>query len=411
MHILNKNMANYNWQHFIIVLLSILLSKSLYYESFGTNILLIPFLIFLLIVNYKKRVFLKPILVLYISFFILIIFINQESNIRSILVLGLLFTISLYIINLINFREFTAYFSDIILILAIISWITFPVIYFDIPTLFFDFIAINMHHFRNFIFFGVSDGLISYSSFRNAGLWWEPGAFQVFINLSFIFNLIFNRMNNKKYFILLISIFLIQSTTGVIVFLLLSLLYFKDKLFASKYKSLLLLILFLFSLGAIFLLIPIITNKFDSEGNSFYSFLSRYYDVQISFNLFIDNFVLGYGYGSQIKNAVPYGADLIGYDVYYSLAQPTGSDGVSMLISQVGISGFLLIIPLLFPRYLAQKKLLEKIIISVSIFILLNTENFMFLLLFALLIFYGIDGNRKISLKEKRKKVAIRKIN
>ena len=129
------------------------------------------------------------------------------------------------------------------------------------------------------------------------------------------------------------------------------------------------------------------------RSNSFISFLSRYYDFIISYNLFIDNFILGYGFGSQIENAIPYGADLIGHDVYYSLNRPTGSDGISMFIAQIGIFSFIFLAPFLVPKYYAYLHFAQKLIISVSLLLMFNTENFTFILIFTILSIYGIVGN------------------
>ena len=72
-----------------------------------------------------------------------------------------------------------------------------------------------------------------------------------------------------------------------------------------------------------------------------------------------------------------------------------------MFISQVGILGFILIIPFLFPKYISHLSVLDKIVISISLFLIFNTENFTFLLIFIVLTFYGLIKN-KISLRKEK---------
>lgn len=206
------------------------------------------------------------------------------------------------------------------------------------------------------------------------------------------------RLKDKKDVVFLITIITIFSTTGFLVFILLNLIYFK-KFFHLNKKNILYLGLFLVLLLASFIyLTPIIYDKFDSNSNSFASFLSRYYDLLISANMFIDNIFFGYGFGSQIEKAIPYGENLIKYDLY---SAPTGADGITMLISQVGILGFILLVPFLFPKYINHLSVLDKIVISISLFLMFNTENFTFILIFIILTFYGLVKNEISFRKEK----------
>lgn len=390
----------YSIKDFFIVLSVILISKSLYYESYGTNILLIGFLSFLMLNTNFKYLKINKMILLYIFGIITLLLINIDTNYSSFLVLINRVLIAILVIYLITFERFSKAFIDIIIVLSVISWFSWLVILLDIPSFLPNFAGIDGRPIRNFIFFGVWEEFINYKTFRNSGLWWEPGAFQVFVNLAFIFSLINKVVTIKKYFVFLITIISITSTTGFLVFLMLSLIYFKKFLNLNK-KNLLYLGLFLIlSLVSFVYLIPLIYDKFNSDSNSFVSFLSRYYDVLISINMFVDNIFIGYGFGSQIEKAIPYGENLIGYDLYY-LATPTGADGITMFISQVGILGFILIIPFLFPKYISHLSVLDKIVISISLFLIFNTENFTFLLIFIVLTFYGLIKN-KISLQKEK---------
>lgn len=390
----------YSIKDFFIVLSVILISKSLYYESYGTNILLIGFLSFLMLITNFKYLKINKMILLYIFGIVTLLLINIDTNYSSFFVLINRVLIAILVIYLITFEKFSKAFIDIILIISVISWFSWLVILLDIPSFLPNFTGIDGRPLRNFIFFGVWEKFVTYKTFRNSGLWWEPGAFQLFVNLAFIFTLINNTMTMKRYGIFLITIITITSTTGFLVFIILSLIYSKKYFYFIKSVLLYLVIfLILFCVSLVFL-IPIIYDKFNSDSSSFISFLSRYYDLLISFNMFIDNIFMGYGFGSQIEKAIPYGENLIEHQLYY-LSTPTGADGITMFIAQVGIFGFVLISPFLFPRYSNHLKLSDRLLISLSLFLMFNTENFTFLLIFTLLTFYGLIKN-KIYFKENK---------
>jgi hypothetical protein len=386
----------YSIQELFIILGVILLSKSLYYETYGTNSLLIVFFGLLLLRYNITKIKINKLIILYMTGFLFIIILNKESQYDSILVLVVRFAIALFIIHIFDFQKFSKIFIDIILLISFFSLFTWVIVYFNIHSFLPDFVGIDSRHLRNFIFFGVWENFITYAIFKNSGLWWEPGAFQVFVNLAFIFAIINKSINQKKYIIITITIITIGSTTGFIVFLLLSYIYFKRNITSSNKNRIIKIILFIFFFILISLYVsPLIHDKFNSESNSIVSFLSRYYDFIISYNMFTDNILIGYGFGSQIENAIPFGVNLIGHDIYYSNSLPTGADGITMFIAQCGILSFIFLIPFLIPKYYTHLYFLEKLIISLSMLLMFNTENFTFLLLFTVLTFYGVVGNKK----------------
>lgn len=379
---------------FLITLYIILVSKSMYYEGGGENVLLLPFLIILLIKAYilKKNPVKIPIkLILYSLAIFAVVSSNPESQLSSIFVLLLRLVISILIVQLLDFRLFSINFSKIVFFIGVASLLTFPVIYFNIPSGFPDFIATDGRPLRNFIFFGVWENFIQYDIYRNSGLWWEPGAFSVFLNISFIFDIINKRITWVRYVLYLFIIVTIVSTTGIIVFSLLSLLLIRR--FTIRR-------VFIFPLLATppliyivnFHFIPNILAKF-SAGNG--SFSSRYYDFIISYEMFLDAPFWGYGFGSQIQNAIPFGVSLLGTDLY-ELVKPTGADGLTMFIAQVGILGFLFLIPFLTPKYASTLNVIKRAIIFISLLLLFNTQNFTFLLIFIVLTFYGVLNNKSV---------------
>jgi len=315
--------------------------------------------------------------------FIFVILINDEVRTFSFVSLMMRLWIAIFLVSYLSFETFTKIFTDLVLVIGVVSLLTFPIIFFDIDSPLPDFIAIDGRYLRNFLFFGVSENFIEYKIYRNSGLWWEPGAFQIFVMLAFFFSIINKEVSKSKYFLFLVVIFSTQSTAGIFLFFFLSIYLIFQK--ASLLQINILLLFFVFAV--VFILVPEIDDKFNGEG--FHSASSRVNDVLISFELLMDNLWFGYGYGNQIEVAIPFGEKLLGYDNYHSLSKPTGSDGLTMFISQVGIFGVLLLLPFLFPSYIKKRHFLTRVYFSVFLFLLFNTQNFVFFLIFEILLVYG----------------------
>jgi hypothetical protein len=386
--------VQYRFKDFFIVLSCILLSKSLYYETYGNNLLLGVFLAFLIFTVKPSRLTINKFVLFYVLFFIFLVGLNTETKLSSLIVLLLRLLIAAYVVHILDFRKFSIIYTKIILFICLTSLSYLFIIYFNLPSFLPDFIGLDERPLRNFLFFGVSGNFVKYSIYRNSGLWWEPGAFQLFINLAFMFTLVNKTITNKLYVVFGLAIMSTLSTTGILVYILLSTIYWRKVIKDSRNKFLYLLVIFLFSGAVAIIGVPFLLIKFGA-GNvaeESVSFLSRYYDFIISFNLLKDNLLLGYGFGSQIENAIPYGIELLG-SAQYKLINPTGSDGLTMLIAQCGLISLVFLFPFLLPKYAKNQDIINRILIVISLIIMFNTENFTFVLIFTLLSFYGIVGN------------------
>ncbi len=109
--------------------------------------------------------------------------------------------------------------------------------------------------------------------------------------------------------------------------------------------------------------------------------------------MFKENLLISYGFGSQIERAIPFGLNMIGAD-FYDKVKPTGSDGITMLIAQLGVFSVFLLDPLLLPKYLRGYSIYFRFFIALSLFCLFNAQNFTFLLIFIILAAYGVVGKR-----------------
>ena len=383
---------NLNFKN-IIILLSILLSKSLYYETFGENKLIILLLI-LSISNilYKTYInqlfFLKNSILLYL-FLILVIFINPNAKISTALVFAGLLTISLWFTTIISLCRFTKVFYNFTKVLMITSLFRYFFILTDLPSVFQDFISIEGDYYSNFLLFGTLKAEQTFIGIiRNNGLWWEPGAFQVIINLAFLLGLAFKRVSIKNYFLFLIVIISTGSTAGIFIFSLLSFIYFRKNMnYKLIFISLLLIVPFLF-LTSFYEIV--LESKFNLDNGSTNS---RFNDAVVAIKMFLDYPFIGTGFGDiEILET---------YKLKYSYG--TGSNGLLLLLANLGIFSFIIFIPLIFPGYLKGfNKKIDKLIVSLSIFLIFFTQNFTIMLIFSIMIFYGVKRYKPISFIESK---------
>ncbi|HDZ3729782.1 TPA: hypothetical protein RSW61_001375 [Vibrio harveyi] len=387
---------NHAMSHFFLVLLIILSSKSLYFEMFGTNIFTIFTFIIVFFVFFKEKKTIRIDVLIFGYLFLLVSIISLDFDIKT-FILMLIKTITvIMLISIIKFEVFSLHYSKIIKFIAFVSILTYPIIFFKLSSPLFNFISIDERIHENFILFGVLDNHIAYGVYRINGLWWEPGAFHFFLTISFLFDFLYERLNKRSTIFYIIMSLLIGSTTGLlsIILILLS----KNVSRLNLIKSIYLVIILFF----IFLLFKYtnISNKFDLDSSM--SLLSRYYDFLISYNMFLENPLVGYGLGNQIEKAIPFGIDLLGYNTYFSLAKPTGSDGITMFISQVGLLGFIFAFFLLFPNYGSVKiSTLGRCFIALALLITFNTQNFIFLIIFNVLVLYSFSSWRGLVYHDK----------
>lgn len=147
---------------------------------------------------------------------------------------------------------------------------------------------------------------------RNAGPFWEPGAFQGFLVIAIFFLLNYKEAFKHKSIImivLLITLLTTQSTIGYIVFLISLLGFSKDyvkclfgkiKLLNNRKKTNMLIyiisLLFIIFVGYIILLSGNISNKFDDNNGSY---IERKTDINESLAVLFDNILIGIGFASS----------------------------------------------------------------------------------------------------------------
>lgn len=302
-----------NLSQYTLVFSTILISGSLYYSTFFKNFFLLFFLVSLIFIYYYKynnKFDLKfsQNKIIYVVFAILLAFGNFESKTSSCLVLATCLLCALLITEILEFKRFRECYINIIIFLSITSWMYIPVIYYDFLSPLPDFFSIINTEYSNFILFGVYRAELpaylannNYLVTRNSGLFWEPGAFQIFVNIGYYFSIIDKRLSKKIFLIFLITQITISSTIGILVYILLTLLlYLRNRnLLNNKDKVKILFSAIVISIISVELgIFKKLVEKFDSSRSSFMSFASRINDLILDFKMLKDNIIFGIGYGN-----------------------------------------------------------------------------------------------------------------
>lgn len=190
--------------------------------------------------------------------------------------------------------------------------------------------------FYNFTFLIVNESVMrnpQYPYSRNASIFWEGGAFQAFLNIAFIMNLVATkRIITGKNALLFLTILTTFSTTGyvIIAFILVSYGLQFRKVKGKKYIVLALLIFVSFAL----LTSDVIKEKLTITSGSF---IARGNDVFCDVNTFLQNPLSGCG------------IDNINYRLFIGAA--VGSSGLTRTLAHFGLFlGGALLLPFFFFR-------------------------------------------------------------
>ena len=257
--------------------------------------------------------------------------------------------------------------------------------------------------FLNFLFIEITTDITSFYSFlgvfnyhimidngaliRPNGFFFEPGVFQLYLNL-FLYLSLFVYKNRLNTCFAIIGVLLTKSSTGLLILAIILGWYFirhyinKGSLLKRFMRLIIASILFL---GFVFLAWDNINNKIHGEYSG--SFLARQYDTVTGFNVAAANPILGVGFK---------------YDNYYASAEKLGfkdtvftgestrnrdnTNGIMMLFYSVGTP-----LALIFVFGLFRHKLLnDKFLVALVIFISLFTESLVFTPFFLLFIFSGL---------------------
>lgn len=161
---------------------------------------------------------------------------SRGDDIKQIVII-ILFVVAPYLFALsFDFKNFAKKFCNIIYFLSAISLILYfiyiiePSLYKPFPT----FVNITGVKAKNLFFFTVYGG----ANARNQSIFWEPGAFQTYINLALLFELFyFKNITRKRLIVYVVALITTYSTAGYIAGLYIAYAYVTYLLFSSSKEN------------------------------------------------------------------------------------------------------------------------------------------------------------------------------
>lgn len=229
---------------------------------------------------------------------------------------------------------------------------------------------------------------------RNMGIFWEPGAFQAFLNIGLIQILFAKKRRNRfiKSLILLIAIYTTFSTTGYIVSVLILCAYaFKNRDVKDRGWQLLFISAFILVILTSPFYVSNLSNKFSPQSGRSLSYETRVNSTLLDLMLMTKNPVIGVGLGAYMQEF----DDISNMLNKYADSAPNTFTQLGAMFGAL----FLSIILFGFLRYpfSFDTGILSKLLLAISVFTIFCSENFYHLPLFYVLIFYGLNRRNKVN--------------
>lgn len=278
-------------------------------------------------------------------------------------------------------NKFIAYYNKIILFLAVMSLIVWGMLNVDV-----DFARKFgvIHDYAYSRYYDMYIYAVPYNTVagggtaRNNSIFWEPGAYQLFLNVSIFFDLIYcKKMVNLAIIIKILALLTTFSTTGYIILGLIIVLKYLDlKGIGEK--------LLLFAAGIIMFFGIFWRNfldKFSTTGDSYMSYSRRSFDIISDLKVWCNSpfsFLIGVGMKEYKNRFGVLFSDWLGSHIMISGAS---SNGLTSLLSMYGIMGFMIIIFFYTHcMYKFRNDIDVKVIFVVLMIFVISvaTENFLF---------------------------------
>lgn len=323
----------------------------------------------------------------FIFIFIFSFLIHKEFSKEGLATLAInicLLTFSYCFINIVSFDIFIKYFRKIFPIIALSSLIIFlPSLFLKQPPLFFTFETSNECVYNNFFFITFQ---IIRGSNRNCGIFWEPGLYAIFLNIAFCIEFFDTKSKTKivNLIIYALCLFTTFSTSGYIAFIFVIILCFSrcvDK--ALRNKIIIVLIASAILIALSFFLIPSVKDKVFGTG---VSLISRLYGPYVNIQVFSDGLFFGTG---CLDESLYFNEKVIQLGLSSYIDSQVSTFGY--YITAYGLFGFIpLIIFFVFCFLNKRLSLLEKIVITLFVIIISNSEPLQLNLLIYVFLFYLI---------------------
>lgn len=374
-------------RHFLVIC-SIFLSGSLlpFVFSSGYSSFLLLFtglLIFIVFILHKitYKVNFLIFLFLIIAFLGILFFIREDfQSVSTYFGFYFRFFIAFLLVSLVSrdffirsYTNFFVYYGFFSLIMYIMGFIS-PEFIYNLPTSYND-AGTGYRHLYIYFYQG-----IELWNFRNAGIFWEAGAFQVFLVLALIFESFIIKGNTSRRIILILSIISTFSVIGIVIIGLFIGLFLSNKKSKMTFLIPLLLVSLVLTNGYIQEMIDSKFTGTHSSGNE--RLVGQIADIKV----WTDYPLFGAGLEKYEQVFKAYGYDL-GAEI------PTSTNSFSGMMALNGLWYSLFIFSSLFLFVFSLRiSLKEKLLVSLIFILLLSSQGVLNQILFLCFLFYGIQN-------------------
>lgn len=134
-------------------------------------------------------------------------------NMKQMIIMVVIWVVGYLVVLFVPYEEFKDIFSYIMTFLSVFSLITFAIKLVSVDL----FAWLPVIEKNGVVYYNAIFAVISSSNLtmRNFGIFWEPGAFAIFLNIALYFELFENKFNPKKVILYFITIISTVSTLGI----------------------------------------------------------------------------------------------------------------------------------------------------------------------------------------------------
>ncbi|MBQ6936112.1 MAG: hypothetical protein IJN49_06115, partial [Clostridia bacterium] len=315
-------------------------------------------------------------------------------NIKQMIIMVVIWVVGYLVVLFVPYEEFKDIFTSIMTFLAIFSLVTFAI----------KLVSVNLFSWlptvekNGVVYYNALFAIISSSKFiiRNFGIFWEPGAFSIFLNIALYFELFENKFNPKRVLLFFITIISTVSTLGIVCIFILFFAFItvNKNLISNRIKFIVSVTAVISIIGMIVFGDEYILQAFGKLGILEGSTVNDSTNVRVNAIIypgtaFLQNPVLGVGYNDYLF-------------IQERFCENMATCSFLNLLCLFGLVGGLLpIIGCVRFFVINNHTFLTKCFLFGFVMLLFSTENFILCIAFYIFVFYGYTKKNSKSLVKK----------
>lgn len=206
----------------------------------------------ILCITYNKKC-LKKIIVIYLLVTLILVVSGMVNgySLRELVYNISGVTLAFVFINAYSLDDFSRLYTKVLFVLAVFSLVLHILFSLNSSIIKLGMPLVNTKGVVGYFWLGSTVTIPINGELRNAGIFWEPGAFQFFLVLAFILQLYSDKKKKKYLIIYLITLYTTLSTTGLFCLILLVILWVSETKKINQNTTIVLMIVFV-SLGLVY---------------------------------------------------------------------------------------------------------------------------------------------------------------